>query len=186
MGLFNFFKDRNSNSGLKSPDEFFQEALTGFHELMSELGYAKTGMIFIPELVSYQEKAIQGFLMDQQFALQYRDEPMNYYAEINNSALMTGILLGYTWHYDFNSLNNSMVDDIIENLPGVYCGDILKRELKLQPDDWSALITPLILGWFDLVRPYLQADEPRMYIYKAHLAMCQVGVSMILNHLGYK
>ena len=184
MGLFNFGKKKNAQ--IKNPNEFYTDCVEAFHTALGANGYAKKGLIFIPELIPLGNKAVLAFLKDPFFQMEAGGNATQYYYLISSLCFMTGVAYAEKWHTNYNELKTSFADQIIEEGPPEYAQPLLEAELGLDAEMQSKeLFATIFDQWIEMHKPYWNLTDPREYTFKAMLASYQAGISTILEKYGY-
>ena len=182
MGLFS---KKTNNTGNLSPQEFYNLCVKDYHENAQKLGYAKRGLIFIPELIALGQQAVLWFLRNDDLKSHFTSPSMYYFVGLN-TAVRCGILFGLKWHLDFNGLNvPGYVESVMEQGPSVFTDDIIKNDLGMDEQAFNSFCTKLFDRWCALHDPYWKLSKPAEYTIYATLAAYQLGISMILCKYGF-
>ena len=185
MGLFGFGK-KKEEPALKSAKDFYAECLTDFHDALAAKGYATKGVIFIPELIPFGNKAILAYLKDPFFQMEAGNNVTQYYYLICALSFMTGVAYADKWHSNFAELNNGFVDQIITAGPPEYAQPVLEKATGLNRDEQAEKLFATVFNrWIKIHEPYWQLRDPREYTFNAMLAAYQAGISTILEKYGY-
>ncbi len=169
----------------KTAQSFYTDCVEVFHNEAMKNGFAKRGVIFIPELIPMGEKAVLAFLQDQFFAFEFGNNPAQYYYVILSLAIQAGIAFGEKWHLDFSGLKNGYVDQMIEEGPADEANRILTDTIGLVGNQQqNEFYQKIYEKWIECHEPYWALSDPRQYTFNAMLAGYQLGISMILEKYG--
>ena len=164
---------------------FYADCVEDYHKTANKSGFAKHGVIFIPELISIGEKTVLAFLKDPFFQMQFRENVQAYYYVIMSLSLQAGIVFAEKWHSDFAALKSGYVDQIIDEGPADACKPFLKEFGLINNEKENAFYATIFERWMVLHEPYWKLSDPRDYTFRATVAAYQLGVSMILEKYGY-
>lgn len=186
MGLFDFRKKKDNSNTLKSPQAFYNECVSDFHREAESCGVAKKGLIFIPELMDIGETAILSYLRDPYLQSEFEDNPTVLYYVIMSLAIESGIVFANKWHEDFPHLKSYAIE-IITNGPADDANSLLKKHFpaNVSEDQGNTFFRKIFARWVAMHKPYWDLDDPRNYTFKALVAAYQLGISMMLEKLGY-
>lgn len=182
MGIFNFGK----KGKVLSPSEFYTACIKEFHTEAQRHGLAKKGLIFIPELIPIGHKTTLAYLNDFEIQTTYGSDPVQYYFAVMAFALEAGMLFAEKWHSDFAGLND-YVEEIADFGPASDASELFGQYFKaeLSNDDGHAFLERIYEAWMLMHAPYWDMADPRQYTFKALIAAYQLGISMMLEKLGY-
>ena len=173
------------NSGISSPTAFYTECTMAYHEYAKTQGYAHKGLIFIPELIPLGQKAVLAYLQDPFLTFEYSSTPDTYYYVINSFAFQTGIIYGATWHESYATLKGGFDNKVIKDGPWEHVEPLFKKDLEMSKEEFERFGQELYALWKNQHEAYWKLNDPRQYTFNAMLASFQLGVSMILEKLGY-
>lgn len=173
------------NSGISSPTAFYTECTMAYHEYAKAQGYANKGLIFIPELIPLGQKAVLAYLQDPFLTFEYSSTPDTYYYVINSFAFQTGIIYGAAWHESYATLKGGFDNKVIKDGPWEHVEPLFKKDLEMTKEQFEQFGQKLYAEWKTQHEPYWALNDPRQYTFNATLASFQLGVSMILEKLGY-
>lgn len=202
MGLFDKLKKKHESSSpsnntsnaestgaladtAASPEEFYSACVKDYHSTAMKNGFAKRGLIFIPELMPIGEKTVLAFLKDPFFQMEFGSNPQLYYYAIMSLSLQAGIVFAAKWHSDFSSLKSGYVDQIIEEGPADECKPLLLELGLTDNEKENDFYRTIYARWMTMHEPYWKLSDPRDYTFRATVAAYQLGVSMILEKYGY-
>ena len=173
-------------STFKSAVGFYNDCVADFHQEATKYGVAQRGVIFIPELISLGEKTILAFLQDRFFQMQFGNNAQMYYYAIMSLTIDAGIAYAARWHEQFSTLN-SYVEEIIEVGPADDANLLLCKHFpkEISENQGNLFFQKVYSRWIAMHDPYWKLADPRDYTFKAMLAAYQLGVSMMLEKLGY-
>lgn len=174
-----------ASNDILDAQEFFKLCIMDFHARAGQEDYATKGLIFIPELMPMGQQSVLAFLNDSFFKMQFGSNPQTYYYVIMSLCVQTGIVYAAKWHEDFSELKNGYVDKIIAEGPAEEAQPITKKQFGWDRDKENAFYNMIYQRWLSLHEPYWDLDNPREYTFNAMVAAYQLGVSMILEKLGY-
>ena len=164
------------------------ELLTAFlrlAEYAKAQGYANKGLIFIPELIPLGQKAVLAYLQDPFITFEYSSAPDTYYYVVNSFAFQTGIIYGAAWHESYSALTGGFADKVIKDGPWEHVEPLFKKDLEMSKEEFERFGQELYTLWKNQHEAYWKLNDPRQYTFNATLASFQLGVSMILEKLGY-
>lgn len=194
MGLFNFGKKKEApkkaptqqSTGISNAQSFYTDCVTDFHNEAAKYGVATKGMIFIPELLPLGQKTVLAYLQDSFFQMQFGNNPQMYYYFIFSLSVDAGMCFAAKWHEDFAGLNR-YVDRIIEEGAADEANLLMQRHLPkaLFANQGNEFFQKIFPRWLAMHDPYWKLKDPREYTFNAMLAGYQLGVSIILEKLGY-
>lgn len=173
------------NIDIKPVNEFYADCVKDFHAEAKKLGVATRGVIFIPELIPLGEKILLTFLQDPFFEMQFPDPRVYYYA-IMSFGIQSGIVFANKWHEDFSKLDEQF--DMVSALgPSDYANALLKEHFpfRIYHNQGNPFNQKIFDRFTKMHEPYWKLRDPRQYTFKALLAAYQLGVSMMLEKLGY-
>lgn len=178
--------DTRQNDGGKTDAEFYSSCVMKFHDFALKSDVANRGVIFIPELIPIGEKVLLEFLNDDFFQMQFGSDPKVYYYLIFSLCIESGIAIASKWHADFEHLDE-YVDRLIEEGPPDEANKIMRRYLpkSVSADQGNGFFQEIYKGWLELNEPYWTLQDSRDYVFKSLLAGYQLGISIILEKLGY-
>ncbi len=96
--------DGGSKRKIQNEQAFYTECIDIFHDEAMVNGVAMKGLIFIPELMPYGEKAVLSFLNDPYYMSMCNGDATTYYFLIMALCIETGIAFAAKWHYNFDGL----------------------------------------------------------------------------------
>lgn len=189
MGLFDFGKKKNTpkvNEDINNPQEFYTLCLKVFHDALRDRGYATRGLIFIPELIPYGEKAVLSYLQDTYFQMELGNDAAQYYYVICSLSFMTGVVYAEKWHTNFSELQSGFAERIINEGAPDYAHPLLEKEVGVPLEKQAEqLFSTVYDEWLVMHEPYWKLEDPRKYTFNAMLASYQAGVSTILEKYGF-
>ena len=170
---------------VSGPIAFYNECVEDYHRTAQAKGFAGHGVILIPELLPFGERAVLTYLKNEALQRQFANRPQVYYYLILSMAIRTGMVFAQMWHMDYERFKDKLADLVIAEGPASYAGGAL-REIGL-PDENKAgsFFMEIFRRWVALHEPYWKLRDPRDYTYRAMVAGYQLGVSMMLEKLGY-
>ena len=186
MGLFDFMKKKSETTTLKNPQEFYTACIEDFHREAQACGVAKKGLIFIPELIDLGETAVLAYLRDSYLQNQFGDNPTVFYDVIMSLAIDSGIAFANKWHEDFAHLKAYAIE-LISQGPADDANELLIEHFSasIAEDQGNPYFRKIFARWMAMHKPYWDLDDPRTYTFKALMAAYQLGISMMLDKLGY-
>ena len=173
------------NNTIKSLSTFYSDCVVDYHTEAAKMGVATKGTIFIPELIPYGERILLTFLRDPVIEMEFSD-PRTYYYAIMSFGIQSGIVFAAKWHEDFSGLDEQF--DMVSALgPSFYANDLLEKHFPsdISRDQGNTFYYMIFERLEEEHKPYWQLRDPRQYTFKALLAAYQLGVSMMLEKLGY-
>ena len=187
MGLFH----RKKNDAVRKQDktipdnQFYTDCVENFHRTAMKHGFAKRGLIFIPELIPLGEKTVLAFLKDPFFQMECGSNAQMYYYVIMSLSLQAGIVYAAKWHSNYSALKAGYDDRIIREGPADACRPFLKKLGLNSIEKENAFYKTIFARWLEMHEPYWNLDDPRKYTFYAMLAAYQLGISMILEKYGF-
>lgn len=193
MGLFDKYKKKqrqaattSSSTRTASPEmRFYNDCVEDFHKAALRKGFVNRGVIFIPELIPFGEKIVLAFLEDRSFQMQFGDNPQLYYYVIMSLSLQAGIVFAEKWHSDYSALKSGYANQIIEEGPADACKPFLAQLGLTDSEKENDFYYAIFERWLVMNEPYWKLSDPRNYTFNAMVAAYQLGISMILEKLGY-
>ena len=186
MGLFGFGKKKAAAAAPdKKSTDFYTLCVEDYHNTIMAEGYAKNGLIFIPELIPIGEKTVLTFLQDNFFRMEFASNPTQYYFVITSLCIQAGVVFANMWHADFSKLKSGYVEQILAEGPADDAYAILAKEFGMDKNAVGEFCGKVYERWMAMHKPYWDLQDPREYTFKATLAAYQLGVSLILNKYGY-
>ncbi len=181
MALFGFGKPK-----IKKPQEFYKECLSDFHHEAAQYGVATKGMILIPELMPSGEKIVKTFLDDPFLKMEYGNDPQTFYYAVMLFVIESGMVFAAKWHDDFRKLN-AYVDAVADVGPADDANALLEKHFPadISLNQGNSFFQKIYVRWIALHAPYWEMSDPRLYTFNAMMAAYQLGVSMMLEKLGY-
>lgn len=186
MGLFNFGNKKKEASEIKMPSAFYADCVADFHQEAQKHGAACKGLIFIPELIPIGENTILAFLKDPFFQMQFGNDAQTYYFFIMAMSIDAGMLFATKWHEDDGGLED-YVEEIIDIGPADDANILLSKHFpsSISADQGNPFFQKIFARWMKAHDPYWKQSDPREYTFRAMVAAYQLGVSMMLEKLGY-
>ena len=181
MSLFNKSKNNASDNVL----EFYNDCVDDFHKTAKQQGFARNGMVFIPELLPIGETTVLSFLKDPFYSNEFSDSPQMYYYVIMSLSLQAGMVFAEKWHRDFAGLNSKYIAQIIAMGPAETCNPLLSSIGLTDSEKQNEFYRTIYKRWVAMHEPYWALKDPREYTFRATLAAYQLGISMILCEYGY-
>lgn len=171
---------------IKDPDKFYADCVKAFHDKAMMSDVANRGLIFIPELIEPGKKIILEYLNDPFFQAQCKNNSQQYYYLIMSLIIESGICLATMWHESFSCLER-YIEDVIENGPAEDANTIMNKYFSKDVigDQGNKFFKEIFESWLEMHEPYWNLDDSREYTVNAMVAAYQLGVSMILEKLGY-
>ena len=169
---------------MKKENEFYCDCLEAFVEIGKENNMLFKDNIVVPELLDKGEKAVLQYLKDPFFQAEFSNDPVTYYFAIMVFSLQTGMIFASTWHKDFAKLTDQFVQAVVKMGPTDLALS-LRQAVFESPAKENLFYTELYGKWNEMHEPYWKLEDPRDYTFKAELAAYQLGVTMILEKLGY-
>ena len=184
MGIFS--RSGNSNGSASTPEQFYSLCVKEFHEKAKSVDVAKKGVILIPELMKPGEKIVLGFLNDGFLQQEFAGNPAMFYYSVFMFCLDSGIAVANKWHKDVSSVD-SYVDALLILGPADDANKLLQANFPkaISENQGNKFANLIFSRWAELVNPYVSMKDPRQYYFSALLAGYQLGVSMMLEKLGY-
>ena len=170
----------------KTPEEFYNECITSYHEEAKRNEALEKGLIFIPELMSIGQKMILTFLQDPFFQSQFGNDSRIYYYVMLSLAIESGIAVSAKWHEDFGSIN-TYTQQLINEGPADEANTLLIKHFpeSVSSEQGNPFFNKIYKVMLEKHEPYWQLQDCRAYTFNALLAGFQLGISMMLGKLGY-
>lgn len=184
MGLFGFGKSKQETSRMLNPQEFLTSCTKAMHDRVETMGFAKRGVIFIPELMTLGQKETIALLQNDYIASQYSANPTQFYFAVMGLVMMNGMVFAAKWHENFSGLND-YADEIRYDGPSDDAYELSKKLLNLDFDGTNKLLSAVFNERTKQHEPYWKLSDPRNYTFAAMMSAYQVGISVILERLGY-
>ena len=180
MGLFGFGKKKNPSA------EFYSQCVADFHKEALKHDVAKKGLIFIPELMPVGEDVVSTFLNDEFLNAEYRHNPIQFYYAVMLFVWESGIVAAAKWHEDFSDLNGYMTTIKIVG-PAEHAEKLLKKHFpaSIAQTHGDQILRGIYPRFIEMLSPYMKQTDVNSYLCSAFLAVYQLGVSMMLEKLGY-
>lgn len=184
MGLFGFGKKKDSKA--KNPSEFYSKCIADFHKEALKHDVAKKGLIFIPELMPVGEKITLAFLNDDFLKTEYGYDPVQFYFAVMAFTLEAGMLFAVKWHKKYSDLD-AYADIVAIVGPADDASALFMEHFSpdMAADDGHAFFESIFNRVILLLEPYWDMQDSRQYTFSAMMAAYQLGVSMMLEKLGY-
>lgn len=173
------------NSSLPTPEEFYVECCKEFHDISNYYGLSSKKVVFVPELIRIGEEAVLAFLKDPFLQMHFRYDPQQYYYMVNTMSFMAGVVFGDKWHHQVAELKSGFAEEVIKKGPSDYATPIIEEVIGLDPEGANELYGGIYMRWMELHEPFWKLQDPRDYTFKLMLASYQLGVSTMLEKLGY-
>lgn len=162
----------------KNLNHYYAECVASFHNEAQKYNVARGGVVFVPELMTIGEKAVNAFYNRQSST---SPSGKSLYA-IMTLCLEAGLAAGEKWHSDFQFLNR-FVDTVIMSNPSEYATELLleyfpKEISSEQGNTFYRKMYPVLTSILD---PYWDEVDAEARIRISLLAVYQLGVSMILD-----
>lgn len=180
MGLF------GKKNNIKSVQDFYTDCIEDFHKCAEKEGAAQRGLIFIPELIPLGEQAVLAYLKDSFYSQEFPD-PKIYYYFIMALSIDTGLVYASKWHEDYDALKNGYAQEIIDDGPAETAERLLREHFpsSISTNQGNPFFQKIYPRWIAMHEPYWKLNDPREYTFRAMVAAYQLGVSMMLEKLGY-
>ena len=133
----------------------------------------------------FGSKAVLAYLKASYFQMEFGNNPQQYYYVLNTMSFMSGIVYAAVWHEDYNQLKSGFADQVIADGPPDYATPILEKDVGMSKDQANKFYPLIFESWLAMHEPYWKLSDPRDYTFNALLASYQLGVSMVLEKLGY-
>ena len=184
MGLFGFGKSKKVVT--TTPSEFLAECIEDFHQEAAKFGVAKKGNIFVPELMMLGREMALTFVSDEFNRSEYGHNPVVFYFVVNLCVWHAGLAIAAKWHTNFEQLEH-YVNDIKILGPGDDAVALLEKYFpaSISQNDGEDFLQHIYDRWLKMHKPYEDLADPRQYTLNAIIATFQLGVSMMLEKLGY-
>ncbi len=175
--------DNNKKTGKV---DFYTECVEKLHTVAEALGVASRGLILIPELIPRGEKLVLCFLKDNFFQMEFSHDANAYYSFIMALSIDAGIVTAAKWHEDYSGLDD-YVEKIMAEGPAEDANKLMEKYLlkDLFSNQGNPFFSKIYPVWTALHEPYWKERDPRDYTFKLMVAAYQLGVSVILEKLGY-
>lgn len=170
---------------MATPNAFFNNCVDDFHQCLRDSEMLDTGVIFIPELMSFGQKAILAYLTDNSLIMEYGSNPALLYTVINTFTFHTGVAFALKWNEGLAELNDSY-EDIIKRGPAFISEPFIKEEFDFDQKTLNNFNSYLNQLWLGEMEPYKALSDSKPYIFSALMASYQLGISLALSRLGYK
>ena len=159
---------------LKTPEDFYKDCLSSFHQFASEKGYVKNGIIFIPELMPIGERIVKAFLTDPFFISEYSSDPIQYYYAIVGLSIQAGMVIADKWHTNYSELQSGFVDTVISEGPAEMAQDLMDANFHVSAEEANDFYSGIYTRWMQLHNPYWVVNDPRKYTFLGTIAAYQV------------
>lgn len=169
----------------EEPHQFYTTCLKEFHDVGEKRGLTPKGVIFIPELLEYGQKASLWYLKNKQLQERFPNPEVYYHLGVLTLTSF-GIFCGHTWDIDFDLMQDPrFVEAMMRGNPTNIAEDVIKNELGLSHQKYDDFCSEIFDLWLKNMDPYCKMRDPGQYVFNATLAAFQLGVSMILSAKGY-
>ena len=164
---------------------FYNECVQQFHTAARNRGLANKGVIFIPELMSYGEDIVLRYLQDNYYSSQFADKPEDYYHLMMILSIQAGMLFAMQWHLDYDAVKSGFVEKVYRSNTWSTVQNIFSVDFNMNQNQMNDFFRQMFDIWQDLHAPYWQLADPRDYTFRSLVAAFQLGVSLMLDKLGY-
>lgn len=177
------------NNSTSTPTEFFWDCVQSFNQIAKSRGLLHGDTKVVPELLEVGKSIVHSYLQNEEIhSACMENGKLNvgkFFRLVLQVAIDSGILLGASWH-GASSTVLSRAEAIKKQPPSIF--SIWEKHFNLLPGEVFEFYNAMYCQLTEHLSPLLSKELPYMqdYILHAHLAGFQLGISIILEKMGYK